>query len=220
MRTPGIMRIAIAGVVLVLAFVGGCGGGKSSGTTGQRSTSSPAKPTVVWPAPQDPLNRAVAAGLKPEVRETLTFHVHAHLDVFVDGNPIIVPAGIGINIADPGVKRFTDTPDGSTDYGGITGCQQPCISPLHTHDDTGILHTESSTPVPNTLGQFFVEWGVRLSRSCVGNYCNPKPIAFYVNGKLYNQDPAAIQLTYQKEIAVVIGTPPAQIPATGDFSNA
>lgn len=36
----------------------------------------------------------------------------------------------------------------------------PCISPLHTHDTTGSLHTESATAVPNRLGQFFTEWGV------------------------------------------------------------
>jgi hypothetical protein len=162
----------------------------------------------------------VAAGLKPEVKEFLTFHVHAHVDVFVDGRPLTVPAGIGINIDDPNVRRFTDTPDGSLAYGGITKCRTPCISPLHTHDNTGILHTESATLRPNTLGQFFTEWGVRLSGSCVKDYCSPEPIAFYVNGKLYPKDPRGIELTDQKEIAVVIGTPPSKIPETADFSMA
>jgi hypothetical protein len=156
--------------------------------------------------------------LKPEVREFLIFHVHAHLDVLIDGKPITVPAGIGINIDDPGVQRFTDTPDGSLAYGGITQCRTPCISPLHTHDTTGILHTESATLTPNTLGQFFTEWGVRLSGSCVGEYCSPTPIAFYANGTPYTQDPRAIELTDLKEIAVVIGIPPPKIPETADFS--
>jgi len=178
------------------------------------------EPNELWPAPSDPISRTVAAGLKPEVKESLTFHVHAHLDVFVDGTPITVPAGIGININDPGVQRFTDTPDGSAAYGGIKRCRKPCISPLHTHDTTGILHTESATRVPNTLGQFFTEWSVRLSPSCVAGYCRPKPVAFYVNGTLYTRDPRGIQLTDHKEIAVVIGTAPAQIPKTADFSNA
>ena len=39
-------------------------------------------------------------------------------------------------------------------------CDKPCISPLHTHDVTGIIHTESSTHKDNTLGQLFVEWNV------------------------------------------------------------
>src|SRR3954464_4773525 len=144
---------------LVLA-VAGCGKDENGGTGESRTqapaaeqgpASSAADARVLSPAPQDPLERTVAAGLKPERKEFLTHHVHAHLDVFVDGKPIAVPAGIGININDPGVQRFTDTPDGSADYGGIKKCRKPCISPLHTHDTTGILHTESSTPKPNTL---------------------------------------------------------------------
>jgi hypothetical protein len=84
-----------------------------------------------------------------------------------------LPAGIGINIDDPDVHRFQE-PDGSVSYGGITLCPQPCISPLHTHDETGIIHTESASPEPNTLGQFFIVWGVSLSDSCVGEY-SPEP---------------------------------------------
>ena len=74
-------------------------------------------------------------------------------------------------------------------------------------------------PEPNTLGQFFTEWGVALTDSCVGEFCSPKPIAFYVDGEPYTGDPAAIELTDQKEIAIVIGTPPAEIPKTADFSK-
>ena len=122
--------------------------------------------------------------MPPERKEFLIHHAHAHLDVFVDGKPIVVPAGIGINIDDPEVRRFED-PDGAVAYGGITRCRTPCISPLHTHDATGIIHTESKSPEPNTLGQFFTEWGVRLGESCVGEHCSPDGIAFYVDGKPY-----------------------------------
>jgi hypothetical protein len=98
--------------------------------------------------------------------EKLAYHVHAHLDVFVNGRRVIVPAGIGINIKDPEVKVFL-LPDGSKSYSGIERCAEPCISPLHTHARSGVLHTESATPVPNRLGQFFTEWGVGLDRACV-----------------------------------------------------
>ncbi|MEA2609193.1 MAG: hypothetical protein QOJ75_1436, partial [Chloroflexota bacterium] len=197
---PG--TIAVAALVLALA---GCGDRPGSGTvrssapeaasgapeaaSGAPVASSAAPAAAVrWPAPSDPLERTVAAGLEPEPRERLTYHVHAHVDVFVDGQPITIPAGIGINIDDPAVRRF-DEADGSVAYGGITLCAQPCISPLHPHDETGIIHTESASQQPNTLGQFFIEWGVPLSDSCVGEYCNPKPIAFYVDGEPYTQDP-------------------------------
>ncbi len=105
-------------------------------------------------------------------------------------------------------------------YGGINLCNDPCISPLHTHDVTGIVHTESSDPEPNTLGQFFTEWGVPLSDSCVGTFCSPTTIAVYVNGDVHAGDPRAIQLTNLEEIAIVIGTPPPLIPRTADFSKA
>jgi hypothetical protein len=179
----------------------------------------PAQGAAPWPAPPDPLRLTLAAGLRPERRESLAYHVHAHLDVFVNGRPVVVPAGIGINIKDPGVKVFTDTPDGSKAYGGIELCATPCISPLHTHDTSGILHTESATPVPNRLGQFFTEWGVRLGRACVGGYCRPSSIGFFVNGKRYGGDPRAILLSNHREIAIVIGTPPKTIPKTANFAN-
>jgi hypothetical protein len=219
------LLIVVSSLVLALA---GCG--EHEGGTAERPDRAPRaeqqpRPAdgdvkVLWRAPDDSLKRTVEAGLDPERKEFLIHHVHAHLDVFLDGEPIAVPAGIGINIDDPAVQRFKE-PDGSFSYGGIDpACRKSCISPLHTHDGTGILHTESKTPKPNTLGQFFTEWGVRLSESCVGKYCDPKPVAFYIDGKPYEGDPRAIELTDRKEIAIVIGTPPAQIPKTADFSNA
>lgn len=61
---------------------------------------------------------------------------------------------------------------------------------------------------------------MRLDGSCVGEYCSPEPIAFYLNGEPYTQDPRAIELTDHLEIAVAIGTPPPEIPDTADFSGA
>ena len=171
----------------------------------------PAHGAAPWPAPADPLKLTRAAGLTPERHETLIHHVHSHLDVFVNARKVRVPAGIGINIRDPGVKVFT-APDGSKAYGGIRLCKSVCISPLHTHDDTGILHTESASAVPNRLGQFFTEWGVALTRTCVGGYCNLKGPHVYVGGKAFTGDPRGILLTDRKEIAIVIGTPPKKIP--------
>jgi hypothetical protein len=151
------------------------------------------------------------AGLRPELFEHLTYHVHSHLDIFVNGKRVKIPAGIGINVRDPGVQSGL-LPDGSTAYGGIRRCRQPCISPLHTHADLGLLHTETSTPTANRLGQFFTEWDVTLTRRCVGGYCKPDSILVYVNGKLYTKDPRDILLANRTEIAIIIGTPPKRIP--------
>ena len=212
-----LVRLASATLLgAALVLVGADAGIAASASAG---ASTPAHAAAPWPAPADPLRLTRAAGLKPERRELFVNHVHAHLDVFVDGKPIRIPAGIGINIRDPAVKVF-DVPDGSKAYGGISLCKTPCISPLHTHDNTGVLHTESASKVPNSLGQFFIEWGVALTPTCVGRYCRLTSTHIYVNGKPFTGDPRRILLTDHKEIAIVIGTPPKKIPSKGDFSGA
>jgi len=162
------------------------------------------------------MERTVEAGLEPAPQEYMVNHVHAHLDVFIDGKRVLVPAAIGINTEDPEVDYFEDV--GS--YGGIEMCDQPCISPLHTHDESGIIHTESQDPEPHTLGQFFAEWGVELSETCVGEHCAPTPIAVFVGGERYEGDPRTVELTDREVIVVVVGTPPSEIPSTADFSRA
>ncbi len=207
---------------LVIAFgLVGCSDSIPNSISPISSGQSPATDATVepWPAPADPMEATHSAGLVPESKESLAHHVHAHLDVFVNGQHITIPAGIGIDISNPGVKQFSDGKQIA--YGGIEGCDRPCISPLHTHDVTGIIHTESATNVENTLGQFFIEWAQRLDVSCVASYCKPAVnIEVYVNGDPHVGNPADIGLSDHREIAIVIGTPPAQIPATADFSIA
>jgi hypothetical protein len=196
-------RLAAVLLALVLA---GCGGGGGTKTTAQAPT---------WPAPPDPIERTQLAGLEPETHEFVFLHVHAHLDVFVDGARVTVPAAIGIDIDDPAVKRF-EAPDGSIGYGGISPpCKKPCISPLHTHFPDGILHTEAKEHQFNTLGEFFTEWNVRLDRECVQTFCRPRtPTAVYVDGEKFTGDPRTIKLEDKREISVVIGTPPQEIPSS------
>jgi hypothetical protein len=191
-------RLAAVCVVLALA---GCGGG---GVGGNEAEGSPPD----WPAPPNPMALTVKAGLVPERAEFLQYHVHAHLDVFFNGESLRVPAGIGIDTTNPAVV--------SDEQG--TGlereCDKPCISPLHTHATDGVLHTETKTPQPNNLGQFFVEWDVRLDSSCIGEYCDPETSwAIYVDGEVYQGDPREIELSDGREIAVVIGSAPDEIPS-------
>jgi hypothetical protein len=192
-----------------------CGGGGGS-------AQSTTVPTVVpphlevnagpapWPRPDDAIARVAAAGLPAYKSEQLFFHVHAHLDVFVDGQPTVVPAGIGIG-GDPNAKVGTQNGQGAA---GLTGtCSNPCISPLHTHDDSGILHVENDKDRQINLGQLFTEWGVRFNNDCVGGYCAPdKPYKVFVGGQQFTGDASTIVLKNLEEIAIVIGTPPATIP--------
>jgi hypothetical protein len=181
---------------------------------------APATGGLPWDAPVDPMAATIAAGLQPETHETLVNHVHSHLDVFVNGEHVKVPAGIGIDITNPSVHSLK-TPDGSLAWGNIKpNCKRSCISPLHTHGDSGKLHTESASSRPNRLGEFFAEWGIRLDHDCVGGFCRPLASIFvFVDGNRYGGDPAAIQLTNLSEIAIVIGSPPARVPVSGDFSQ-
>jgi len=206
------MKIACA--CLLMLMLAGCGGKKTKTAPPAGPAPTPAKGAVPWPAPPDPMKLTRKAGLIPETHEFVFLHVHAHLDVFVNGTPAVVPAGIGIDIHDPAVKRFKAN-DGSIGYGGISPpCANPCISPLHTHFRDGVLHTEAKENQFNTLGEFFTEWNVRLDRTCVGGYCKPAaPITIYVDGKPETGDPRRITLEDRREIAIVIGTPPANIPS-------
>src|SRR5256885_16033290 len=180
-----------------------------------QASASGGTTAVRLPAPSNPMKLTRQAGLTPETHEFVFLHVHAHLDVFVNGIAVTVPAAIGINIHDPAVKRLAEA-DGSFAYGGISPpCAQPCISPLHTHDTSGILHTEAKENQFNDLGEFFTEWNVRLNRRCVGGYCKPAaPFTIYVDGDAYTGDPRTIQLADRKEMAIVIGTPPDEIPSS------
>lgn len=173
-----------------------------------------------WPAPPDPMALAADAGLEPTDREHLETHTHAHLDVFVDGVQVPVPSGIGIDIAAPEGISHETTDDGTGTSHFVSECVEACLSPLHTHEPGGLVHTESIEPdhEPFTLGQFFTEWSVPLSESCVGDYCtSDTSVAVYVNGDKQDGNPADIPLAAHAEIAVIIGTAPDEIPSEWTF---
>jgi hypothetical protein len=198
-------------VSLCLLLLAACGGESSSSDTSKPSPVASDLEVPSWSLPADPLSLAREAGLMPDSKEYLTYHVHAHLDVFVNGDPVEIPAGIGIEITDPAVKNF------GSGYGGIPeqGCEQVCISPLHTHDPDGVIHTEAPSEARFTLGQFFVQMGIRLDASCVDEFCTPDvPVAVVVDGQRQSGNPADIVLRDNQEIAIVIGTPPEEIPDT------
>lgn len=173
-----------------------------------------------WPAPTDPMALAEEAGLTPEPEEHLVTHTHAHLDVFVDGERVVVPSGIGIDLEASGVSHELSDDGTADEYFVHDSCDAPCLSPLHTHDPTGLVHTESKVAdqEPYTLGQFFTEWDVRLDGDCVGEFCRTDtPIAVYLDGDSYEGNPAEIELTSHLEIAIVIGREPSEIPDSYPF---
>jgi hypothetical protein len=207
-------RTGWALIPVVLVLLAACGGrGAVDPGYSAALAPPPSAGAAPWPLPSDPMALVRQAGLTPGTHEFFTYHVHAHLDVFVNGRRVQIPGGIGIDLTDPGVHRG-DT-DGAPSYGSIKLCSRPCISPLHTHDVTGVLHIEAPTTTRFTLGQFFQQWGVRLDGSCVGGYCEPgASVVVFVDGTRHRGNPAGIALAADQEIAVVIGSPPRSIPST------
>ncbi len=139
-----------------------------------------------WPANNRVLlhARLEQIGLPALKAEGQRLHTHQHLDVVVRGKGFLVPAGIGIDFH----ERF--------------------ISPLHTHDFSGIMHVESPTVRKFTLGQFFDVWGLRFSATCLGAYCakGKESVWVFVNGNRWLGDPRQIALREHQEIAVAYGT--------------
>jgi hypothetical protein len=82
------------------------------------------------------------------------------------------------------------------------------ISELHTHDPSGILHVESPTKRPYTLGNFFDVWGLRFSANCLGGHCTNgnKRVWVWKDGQLVKTDPRRIVLTDHLSLVVAYGT--------------
>ena len=128
----------------------------------------------------------------------LAMHEHVNVQVIVHGRPEAVPVNIGI--------------DGSD------------IASIHTHSADGLVHVESSTVDTFTLGDFFDIWGVRLTPSCVGGYCNDdtNQIRIYVGGTLIDGNPREFVFRDQSVIVVTYGTEdelPDPIPSSFDFGS-
>ncbi len=150
-----------------------------------------------WPAPADAAAAVRAAGLPMLTAEGNVKHIHAHLDIRVDGNPIEVPADIGI-----------DQTRGS-------------ISPLRTHDASGVVHIESPLKRQFTLGELFSEWDVSLSEGNIGalRTSADKSLRVFVNGAAQSGNPAATIFNAHDEIALIYGTPQQSesVPSHYDF---
>jgi hypothetical protein len=150
-----------------------------------------------WPAPVDPAEGVRAAGLTTAPSEGMVQHFHVHLDLLVDGRPVLVPANLGIDV------------------------RQQLYAELHTHAETGVVHAEAGDAETTfTLGQLFVEWGVRLDEGHLGGLeVGPdRHLYAYVDGRPLTGDPALLRLVDHQEIVLAFGSePPATVPSTFDF---
>jgi hypothetical protein len=133
--------------------------------------------------------------------ERSNFHIHAHLDIFINGMTYTVPSNIGI----------------------ISG---KCLYWMHTHDDSGVIHIESPVKRTFTLGQFFDIWNKKFSNNQIfdnkvvssGNNNINGSLNVYVNGnKAGGTNYRDIKLNAHDEIAIVYGIAPTTIPSKYNF---
>lgn len=119
---------------------------------------------------------------------------YAHLSILQGGKQLALPASIGVQA--PTMAQQTG-----------------CVYPLHTDDASGKIRIDASMASP-TLGQFFAIWGQSLSSSGVAGLAGPVIAYINDNGTLtqYNGDLSAIPLMPGREITLVAGTAPAEIP--------
>lgn len=161
-----------------------------------------------WDASRDVLGGIALAGLTPPWFGFVE-HIHAHLDLFVDGQRVPIPAGVGI--AEPFVRED-----------GETHSTIGLLAPVHTHAGDGVLHVENDgPPLVLTLGDFFDVWLVRLTDDCVGSLCanGSRTLRVYENGQQVTGNPRDVILRPAAQITLVFGPPgvPAEIPASYDF---
>ena len=192
--------------VLAVVLVAGIGGLAVSAANRDRQPATSPGPLAglqTGPAPwgantADLAERLRAIGIPAlSPMEGTAVHIHQHLDLYVDGRKVLVPAGIGI---DPAVG----------------------YAPLHTHDPSGVIHVESPTVRTYTLGEFFAVWGVRITPSCLGGYCagGGRQLRLFVDGRADRGDPTTLALAPHQELVVAFGTAaqlPSPIPSTYQF---
>ena len=179
-REKKIRRFIVIGLIIVVAI----GIGVALASSKFLSSSSAAAQTI--------------DGIQCNAAEQLVFHNHAHLDIFINGQPYTIPSQVGI----------------------VPG---KCIYWLHTHDDSGIIHIESPVTRNFTLGQFFDIWKKNFSNVQVfDNMANgTNTISVYVNGNKINGNTAYrnINLNEHDQITIVFGRPPPKIPSTYEFQK-
>jgi hypothetical protein len=159
-------RILMSLLAATIVAVGG-----SPTATGRPIDTSIVRPCPTsWPVPTDVIERASAAMLPTYPVEPTGYRSEASLSIIVGGVRRPVAAGIGIDA------------DGAR------------ITPLHTEACDGSLHVSAPAPVDLHLWQLFEEWGVRLTRHCIGEVCDANGVRIELDGQDVSMCPGAISI--------------------------
>lgn len=170
---PAGLRWAILSIMLLLSLLGLC------------LVQSLTMPEREMLSPHDVTMLSKKAGLELLPKEGVAEHIHAHLSVTFNGQPVEIPANIGID-----TKR-------------------KLYSEIHTHDTSGILHVESSKPRPFYLRQAIIEWPETLTAHGINGYengVNGARLITFVNQKPYPGDLRKLELANKQDISIAITT--------------
>jgi hypothetical protein len=116
--------------------------------------------------------------------EQFAYHVHAHLSIYMDGQPVSLPANVGI------------------------ASDKSCIYWLHTHDVTGVIHVESPTTKTYSLGTFFNMWQDYFSQLGYPSQVNTtEGWQVYIDGKPFTGDFHTIELLEHRLITIAYNSP-------------
>jgi hypothetical protein len=129
--------------------------------------------------------------------ETVKYHVHVLVNVYVKGKLLRLPAGIGIT--EP--RLLEKYPTGKFYDVGLYNC----LYWLHTHVADGIIHVEAPAKKAFTLGEFFDIWNQPLTPSQVGPAKGA--VVVFENGKRLVGNPQLTQLLAQGIIQIDVGKP-------------
>lgn len=124
-------------------------------------------------------------GISCDAQEGQRIHIHQHLVVLDHGKPVDIPSNVG----QPAGKQ--------------------CIYWLHTHTPDGVIHIEAPRDRSFTLGDFFMVWGQRLSRTVAASAHAMKgtSLRVWVDAKPFKGDPRSIPLMAHTDIVIEAGPP-------------
>jgi hypothetical protein len=195
--------VPVAVPVVVLALIGlGLGLWVSSGTPG--STSSGPEGVPIQDVPNLASANTTSSGApvdgitcRATMLQTVKYHIHVHVAIFVNGHQERIPAGAGI--AAPRLNEHLA--NGLFVDNGVNGC----LYWLHVHSNDGIIHVESPDNAVFELGQFFDIWQQPLGSDQVGPAKGT--VVAFVNGKRFGGNPRGIPLLPHAVVQLDVGTP-------------
>ena len=113
----------------------------------------------------------------------------AHVELFVRGRAVLLPAGIGI------------APPAAISGGRVLGGR--CRYPLSTADPTGVISVNQ--PGGRTLAQLFRIWGQPLGRHRLLGFRSHAPLRAFVDGRTWHHGVRRMPLRDHAEIVIELG---------------